>query len=109
MIIRSTLAALALIVIANPAIAKAGEVTTIDVSVADLDLTRSADRTRLSTRVKNAARSICHSGLSGVSRLRFEAACIKAAMASAQPQVDQAIARAGAPIRIARNGSAAGF
>jgi UrcA family protein len=74
--------------------AAAGErLTRAVVSYADLDLRRAADQDRLDRRIDGAARRLCNS-LLGLHTNRVRTACIEQSVASAEPQVERAIARA---------------
>jgi UrcA family protein len=91
----------ALACLATPALAEVRDNTTIGVDASDLDLTTIKGQARLDNRVKAAARSICHSGLRSSSAWVAEKRCMETAMASAQPQVDLAIANANSSVRTA--------
>ena len=90
---RTMILALSLTVAAVPAAAQT-ESATAAVSTHDLDLTRATDRDRLDTRLKSAARRLCQSGLRGTAENARQSACIADALASAEPQAEQAIAQA---------------
>ena len=86
--------ALALTLAASaPAIAKPAEtVMTAAVPIAGLDLTNPADQAKLQLRIRRAARTMCRGEEFGL--LALEAAadrCAKAAIASAQPQVNRQV------------------
>ena len=93
MMTRTLILALSLSVAAVPAAAQT-DVPTAAVSTSDLDLTRAADRERLDTRLKSAARRLCRSGLRSTAENAREPACIAAALANAAPQAERAIAQA---------------
>ncbi|MGR4893285.1 UrcA family protein [Sphingopyxis sp. LARHCG72] len=93
MMTRTLILALSLTVATAPAAAQT-EGTTAAVSTAGLDLTRAADRERLDTRVKSAARRLCRSGLRGTAENARQSACVAAALANAAPQAERAIAQA---------------
>ncbi len=93
MMTRTLILALSLTAAAAPAAAQT-EGATAAVSTADLDLTQAADRGRLDTRLKSAARRLCQSGLRGTAENARQSACIAAALANAAPQAEQAIAQA---------------
>lgn len=93
MMTRTLILALSLTVAAVPAAAQT-EGATAAVSTNDLDLTRAADRDRLDTRIKSAARRLCQTGLRGTAEDARKSACIAAALADAEPQADRAIAQA---------------
>ena len=93
MMTRTLILALSLTVATVPAAAQT-EGATAAVSTAGLDLTQAADRERLDTRVKSAARRLCYSGLRGTAENVRQSACIAAALASAAPQAERAIAQA---------------
>ncbi len=67
---------------------------TVEVRIDDLDLTRAADRERLDTRLKSAARSVCRTGLRGAAENARQSACLAGVLANVEPQTRQAIARA---------------
>lgn len=93
MMTRTLTLALSLTVATVPAAAQT-EGATAAVSTAGLDLTRTADRERLDTRVKSAARRLCRSGLRGTAENARQSACVAAALANAAPQAERAIAQA---------------
>ena len=93
MMTRTLILALSLTVATVPAAAQT-EGATAAVSTAGLDLTQAADRGRLDTRLKSAARRLCQSGLRGTAENARQSACIAAALANAAPQAEQAIAQA---------------
>lgn len=93
MMTRTLILALSLTVATVPATAQT-EGATAAVSTAGLDLTRAADRERLDTRVKSAARRLCRSGLRGTAENARQSACVAAALANATPQAERAIAQA---------------
>ncbi|MBO9697435.1 MAG: UrcA family protein [Sphingopyxis sp.] len=85
---------LALSLTAAPAMAVETENRAVEVRVDDLNLTRTADRERLDTRLKNAARSVCRTGLRGAAETARQSACVSNVLSSVEPQAEQAIARA---------------
>ena len=93
MMTRTLILALSLTVATVPAAAQT-EGATAAVSTAGLDLTQAVDRERLDTRVKSAARRLCRSGLRGTAENARQSACMAAALASAAPQAERAIAQA---------------
>ena len=93
MMTRTLILALSLTAAAAPAAAQT-EGATAAVSTHDLDLTRATDRDRLDTRLKSAARRLCQSGLRGTAENARQSACMAAALASAAPQAERAIAQA---------------
>ena len=93
MMTRTMILALSLTAAAVPAAAQT-EGATAAVSTHDLDLTRATDRDRLDTRLKSAARRLCQSGLRGTAENARQSACMAAALASAAPQAERAIAQA---------------
>ncbi|WP_260583328.1 UrcA family protein [Sphingopyxis sp. PET50] len=99
MMTRSLILALSLAVAGTPAIA--AERPTAEVRIADLDLATAQGQQRLETRVKSAARSLCDTGERGVAAMTRQSQCIAEVLASARPQADQAIARAGGGTRLA--------
>ncbi|MEL7728466.1 UrcA family protein [Citromicrobium bathyomarinum] len=78
--IAAALAALSAPVLTTPAIASERSVT---VSVEDLDLTGSADRAKLESRIATAARIACDSGARDAASLKMERECRAAAIADA--------------------------
>jgi UrcA family protein len=101
MYIRSTLALFALALTAAPIAAQANEEVAVKIGVNDLNLATQRDQNRLKTRVNSAARKVCDTGLRGTAVMHQEAKCVKAALASAQPQVELAIANSQGAVRIA--------
>lgn len=93
MMTRTLILALSLTAVTMPAAAQA-EDKVATVRIGDLDLNRANDRDRLDTRLKNAARSVCNTGLRGTAENSRRAACISAALAQAEPQAKRAIAQA---------------
>ena len=93
MMTRTLILALSLTIASAPAAAQA-EGATAHVSTAGLDLTQAADRERLDTRVKSAARNLCRTGLRGTAENARQSACIAAALANTAPQTERAIAQA---------------
>ncbi|MBE1526295.1 UrcA family protein [Sphingopyxis sp. OAS728] len=85
---------LALSLTAAPAVAVATENRAVEVRVDDLSLTRTADRERLDTRLKSAARSVCRTGLRGAAESARQSACVSNVLSSVEFQAEQAIARA---------------
>lgn len=92
MMTRTLILALSLAAAAVPTAAQA-EDKAAAVRVDDLNLSRAADRAQLDTRLKSAARSVCHTGLRGTAENSRRAACVSAALAQAEPQAQRAIAR----------------
>lgn len=87
--------AAALAAIALPATAPAVAATpSIDVPVADLDLSQAADRAVLDSRIERAARKVCSSGMKGANAQRIESECRAQAVSNAARQADLAIASA---------------
>lgn len=101
MMTRTLTLVLSLAAIATPAVAAENENATVEVRIDDLDLTRTADRERLNTRVKSAARSVCRTNLRRAGEGSRQAACITAALAQAEPQAARAIAAAQDSSRLA--------
>ena len=91
---RTLTLALSLAAIAMPAAAAESENATAEVRIDDLDLTRTPERERLDTRIKIAARSVCHSGLRGATERARQSACASSAIEKAGLQVERAIAQA---------------
>ncbi len=79
---------------AAPAMATGTENASVEVRLGDLNLEHAADRQRLDTRLRSAARSICRAGLRGTAENSRRAACVSAALANAGPQAERAIAQA---------------
>lgn len=94
MMTRMLTLALSLAAVATPAMAAESENATVEVRIDDLDLTRTADRERLDTRIKTAARSVCRSGLRGTAERARQSACASNAIEKAGLQVARAIAQA---------------
>jgi UrcA family protein len=87
----------------SPALASANgsDVATTDVRTADLDLSQSADQRRLSDRIARAARSVCSTGVRSLAARAIEGECVALAINAAQPDAQQAIARASGGTRLA--------
>lgn len=81
--------------------ALAADAPTAEVRIADLDLSTARDQQRLETRVKSAARTLCHTGIGGTAERARETQCIADALAAAKPQADRAIARAAGGTQLA--------
>lgn len=94
--IAAAFAALSAPALTTPAIASERSVT---VSVEDLDLTGSADRAKLDSRIATAARIACDSGARDAGSLRMERECRAAAIADATAQAK--IAMVGEQLRLA--------
>ncbi|KGB53730.1 UrcA family protein [Sphingopyxis sp. LC363] len=94
MMTRTLTLALSLTAVATPAMAAESENATAEVRIDDLDLTRTADRERLDTRIKTAARSVCRSGLRGTAEQARQSACASNAIEKAELQVERAVAQA---------------
>lgn len=94
MMTRMLTLALSLAAVATPALAAESENATVEVRIDDLDLTRTADRERLDTRIKTAARSVCRSGLRGTAERARRSACASNAIEKAELQVERAVAQA---------------
>jgi UrcA family protein len=86
------LAAAAAAVFAVPAAAQ--ETVTITVQTHDLDLTDSADQSRLDRRVEQAIRRACRSGGRDLASRQVETACRAELADIASPRVELAIANA---------------
>lgn len=69
-------------------------VSSITVDVRDLDLSQPADQSVLDQRIDRAARSICRSGVLGLTGRRLDEECRQQALANAKPDADHAIAMA---------------
>lgn len=89
-----TLAAAATVLAIPAAAQEAGDGPTITVQTSDLDLTDSADQSRLDNRVDNAIRRACRSGGFDSASRRAEAACRASLSNAASPRVELAIAQA---------------
>ena len=85
---RNVIFAAALAAIAMPA---AAADRSVDVPVADLDLSQAADRAVLDSRIENAARKACASGMRGVAARQVENECRAQAIADATRQAELAI------------------
>ncbi|KGB53991.1 hypothetical protein FG91_02237 [Sphingopyxis sp. LC81] len=94
MMTRTLILALSLTAAAAPALAAETGNRAVEVRIDDLNLTRTADRERLDTRLKSAARSLCYTGLRGAAENARQSACLSDVLARAEPQTKQAIARA---------------
>jgi len=95
MMTRTLILALSLGLTTVPAIAAPESGTaSVQVRTADLDLTTARDQQRLEQRLTNAARRLCGTGARGVAEMAAQAPCIEAAVSSARPQADRAIAQA---------------
>lgn len=94
MMTRTLILALSLTVAATPAAAAETDTPSIEVRIDNLDLTQAADRDRLDTRLKSAARRLCRSGLRGLAENARQTACVADVLAHSEPQADRAIARA---------------
>lgn len=94
MMTRTLILALSLTVAAVPAMAAETGNPAVEVRIDDLNLTHTADRERLDTRLKSAARSVCRTGLRGAAENARQSACLADILANVAPQTRQAIARA---------------
>ena len=94
MMTRTLTLALSLAATATPAVAAESENATVEVRIDDLDLTRTADRERLDTRIKTAARSVCRSGRRGAAEWAHQSACTSSAIEKAGLQAERAVAQA---------------
>ncbi len=94
MMTRTLILALSLTVAATPVMAAETGNPTVEVRIDDLSLTHAADRERLDTRLKSAARSVCYTGLRGAAESARRSACLSNALANVELQTRQAIARA---------------
>lgn len=92
MTIRTALIALSLAFTATPALAADGD--SVTVRITDLNLASPADQQRLETRIKSAARSLCRPAARSVAEMTRQAQCMTETVASAQPQIDRAVAAA---------------
>ncbi|WP_454886883.1 UrcA family protein [Sphingomonas oryzagri] len=106
MAIRFTAFALAAAVFASaPALAAAADGMSATVRFADLDLATDAGVATLHARVARAARSVCGGDVDqrDLSLMNSVAACRQVAMASAEPQVQLAMASARGDRQLAAN------
>ncbi|AJA09055.1 Putative secreted protein [Sphingopyxis fribergensis] len=94
MMTRTLILALSLTAAAAPAMAAGNGNRTVEVRIDDLNLTHTADRERLDSRLKNAARSVCRTGLRGAAENARRSACLSNVLAKVAPKARQAIARA---------------
>ena len=94
MMTRTLILALSLTAAAAPAMAAETGNRAVEVRIDDLNLTRGADRERLDTRLKSAARSVCHTGLRGTAENSRRAACVSAALTQVAPLAERAVAQA---------------
>ena len=98
---RPILIAISLACVGAPlAAAPAAEATAL-VRVDDLDLTQPHARERLDARLRMAARRVCDTGVRSVSANALENRCMAQAMSRAAPQVERAVAEAGAGTQVA--------
>ena len=81
---------------AQPPLVVEGRPTAI-VTYGDLDLSRPAGQAVLAARVRRAADRLCATGARGIGPAMEARACLDVALASAQPQVDRAVALYGTP------------
>ena len=96
------------LVFATPSLAQSQiEVRAVssEVSYADLNITSAEGRATLQRRVRGAANQLCQPGISGVTLERYQRQrCYVAAVESAQPQIEAAVARrAGTAVAAARS------
>ena len=86
----------------NPSVVVSGE-PTVTVSYADLNLASAGGRAALDRRVRQAARALCvDERVADLERAIAGRACLASALASARPQIEQALAAGGAT-RLAAN------
>ncbi|MBB3032934.1 UrcA family protein [Alteriqipengyuania lutimaris] len=90
---RNVILAAALAAIALPTAAVAAD-RSVDISVADLDLSQAADRAVLDTRIDRAVRKVCATGTRGVTAQHIEAECRAQVAGKAAQQAELAIADA---------------
>ena len=86
MIARSLVVSLTLVFATTPAFAQ--EAVSVEVRVADLDLTSPADRERFDARLKYAARNACRNGFEGRAARAAERECETQVIQSALEQID---------------------
>lgn len=97
MTIRTAFIALSLAFATTPALAAPaadGDGDSYTVRIKDLNLASPADQQRLETRIKSAARSLCRPSARSVAEMTRQAQCMTETVASAQPQIDRAVAAA---------------
>ena len=70
---------------------------TATVVYGDLDLSRPAGQAVLAGRIRRAADRLCATGALGIGAAMESRTCVDAALASAQPQVERAVALYGTP------------
>lgn len=88
---RTVMIAAALAALATPAVAAD---RSIIVTSSDLDLTQSADRAKLDSRIETATRMICETGARDAAALKAERECQADAIANATAQKNLAVAKA---------------
>jgi UrcA family protein len=82
--------------IGQPIVVQGDPMPTATVSYADLDLGTAAGRTRLDSRIRRAAKSLClDEGVRDLADRLDQKSCMNFAVASARPQIEQAIVMAG--------------
>ncbi|MEO0418270.1 MAG: UrcA family protein [Pseudomonadota bacterium] len=74
----------------------------VGVDHSDLDLSTDAGVSRLDERVRTKIRKLCRNGGRDSDSIRLERQCRESALASAQPEVNVAVAKAQANARTAR-------
>jgi UrcA family protein len=81
---------------APPIVVEGQQQPTATVSYADLDLGSAAGRARLDSRIRRAAKSLClDEGVRDLADRLDQKSCLSFAVASARPQIEQAVVMAG--------------
>jgi UrcA family protein len=81
---------------APPIVVEGEQQPTASVSYADLDLGTAAGRARLDSRIRRAAKHLClDEGVRDLADRLDQKSCLNFAVASARPQIEQAIVMAG--------------
>jgi UrcA family protein len=81
---------------APPIVVEGESQPTATVSYADLDLDTAAGRARLDSRIRRAAKSLClDEAVRDLADRLDQKACLSFAVASARPQIEQAVVMAG--------------
>lgn len=97
-----TLASLAAAIAAPAAATQTATDFAVGVDHSDLDLSTDAGVSRLDERVRTKIRKMCRNGGRDSDSIRLERQCRESALASAQPEVNVAVAKAQANARTAR-------
>jgi UrcA family protein len=81
---------------APPIVVEGESQPTVAVSYADLDLGTEAGRARLDSRIRRAAKTLClDEGVRDLADRLDQKSCMNFAVASARPQIEQAVVTAG--------------